>query len=148
MTLILFMEKKRNPFPLDNEWCDEKKERRRRIRIKREGHSKNYASPIVAIIVGHVTSLKQWTEVDKTTCAYAFAYLSMYICVPFAFSYCRLSSNNNLNRNTMSRLYIFFFSLSLSFSIVCINVKDEFLSQLQLYAYLTSDIERERMLNE
>jgi hypothetical protein len=26
MTLILFMEKKRNPFPLDNEWCDEKKE--------------------------------------------------------------------------------------------------------------------------
>ena len=44
---------------------------------------------------GHVTSLKQLAAVDKSTCGYTFAYLSMYTYVPFAFSYSRLSSNNN-----------------------------------------------------
>jgi hypothetical protein len=48
MTLFL-KKKKKTRFPLDNEWCDEKKE---------EENSKNYTSPTVAIILGHVTSLK------------------------------------------------------------------------------------------
>jgi hypothetical protein len=42
---IIIKEEEKNPFPLDNEWCDGKKEK------KNKENSKSYTSPTVAIIL-------------------------------------------------------------------------------------------------